>query len=73
MCDMNKNTIETNSDDNHKIVVDTNTDSHDNRLELLPFEQNLMVDSFIDDVLFIMARFAYLLKLKNRQLKNRQA
>ena len=38
--------------------------SGDDRLKLLPFEQNLMVESFINDVLFIMARFVRKFKLK---------
>ena len=36
-------------------------DAIDNRLKLLPFEQNLMVENFISDVLFIVARFLFLI------------
>ena len=36
---------------------DPNDSSHDDqRLELLPYEQDIMLDTFADDVLFIMAR-----------------
>jgi hypothetical protein len=35
----------------------TEVETIDNRLKLLPFEQNLMVENFISDVLFIVARF----------------
>lgn len=29
---------------------------NDDRIPLLPFEQNLMLDTFVDDVLFITGR-----------------
>jgi hypothetical protein len=37
----------------------------DDRLKLLPFEQNLMVDSFISDILFIMARLVFAIETGN--------
>lgn len=30
---------------------------NDDRIPLLPFEQNLMLDTFVDDVLFITGRY----------------
>ena len=44
--------------DTHTCVsIHGEEEAGDDRLKLLPFEQNLMVESFINDVLFIMARF----------------
>jgi len=38
------------------ITIDGKDEEEDTRFKLIPFEQNLMVENFISDVLYIMAR-----------------
>jgi len=38
------------------ITIEGEDEEEDTRFKLIPFEQNLMVENFISDVLYIMAR-----------------
>lgn len=44
-------------DDDEGITSDIKCDEDLNKVELLEFEKNIMLDTFSDDVLFVLARY----------------